>query len=145
MRTVIQRVVRGAVTVAGQEVAAIGRGLVILVGVGEDDSVVTADWLAEKIAHLRIFADEQGKLNLSLRETGGSALVVSQFTLYADVRQGRRPAFTAAASPEKAEPLIEYFVERLRTWGVPTQTGVFRAHMQVEIVNDGPVTIWLEK
>ncbi len=145
MRTVIQRVSRGSVTVAGQRVAEIEHGLVVLVGVGRDDGEAQADWLAEKIANLRIFEDEAGKMNRSVLEVGGSAIVVSQFTLYADAQKGRRPAFIEAARPSEAEPLITYFAKRLQFYGVPTQTGVFRAMMAVEIHNDGPVTILLEK
>ncbi len=145
MRLVIQRVSRGGVTVAGERVAEIGAGLVILVGVGPNDSPAQADWLAEKTAHLRIFEDEAGKLNRSVLEAGGSALVVSQFTLYADVQKGRRPSFTGAAPPEQAEPLVAHYAQALAALGVPVQTGVFRTHMQVEIHNDGPVTILLER
>jgi D-tyrosyl-tRNA(Tyr) deacylase len=145
MRTVIQRVARASVVVEGQRVAEIGPGLVILLGVGQGDGEAQADWLAEKVANLRIFEDEAGKMNRSVLEVGGSALVVSQFTLYADTHKGRRPAFVAAAPPEVAEPLVTYFADRLRSYGVPTQTGVFRAHMRVEIHNDGPVTIVLER
>jgi len=126
-------------------VAEIGPGLVVLAGVGRGDGETQADWLAEKIANLRIFEDEAGKMNRSVLEIGGSVLVVSQFTLYADAQKGRRPAFIGAAPPNEAEPLLEYFVKRLTFYGVSTQTGVFRAHMQVEIHNDGPVTILLEK
>jgi D-tyrosyl-tRNA(Tyr) deacylase len=126
-------------------VAEIGPGLVILVGVGRGDGEAQADWLAEKIANLRIFEDDAGKMNRSVLETGGSALVVSQFTLYADAQKGRRPAFIDAAPPTEAEPLITHFVKRLQFYGVPTQTGIFRAMMLVEIHNDGPVTILLEK
>ena len=145
MRTVIQRVTRGAVSVEGRLVSEIGRGLVILAGVGKGDEEAQADWLAEKIANLRIFEDEAGKMNRSVLDIGGSALVVSQFTLYADAQKGRRPSFIDAALPDQAEPLVAYFAKRLQFYGVPTQTGVFRAHMVVEIHNDGPVTIVLEK
>lgn len=145
MRLVIQRVSSGRVSVAGQTIAEIGAGLVILLGVGPDDSEEQARYLVEKIANLRIFEDEQGKINRSLLETGGSAIVVSQFTLYADTRKGRRPSFTDAAPPEIASPLVERFAELLRGQGVPTQTGEFGAHMLVEIANDGPVTIWMER
>jgi D-tyrosyl-tRNA(Tyr) deacylase len=145
MKAVVQRVSYGSVTVDGQRVAEIGAGLVVLAGVGRDDGQPQADWLAEKIANLRIFVDEAGKMNRSVLEIGGSVLVVSQFTLYADAQKGRRPAFIGAAHPSEAEPLLEYFVKRLEFYGVPTQTGVFRAHMHVEIHNDGPVTILLEK
>jgi D-tyrosyl-tRNA(Tyr) deacylase len=145
MKTVLQRVSQGAVTVEGQRVSAIGPGLVILVGVGRQDGEAQADWLAEKIVNLRIFEDEAGKMNRSVLDVGGSALVVSQFTLFADAEKGRRPSFIDAAPPEQAEPLITHFAKRLQFHGVPTQTGVFRAHMRVEIHNDGPVTIILER
>jgi D-tyrosyl-tRNA(Tyr) deacylase len=145
MKTVLQRVSQGAVTVEGQRVSTIGPGLVILVGVGRQDGEAQADWLAEKIVNLRIFEDEAGKMNRSVLDVGGSALVVSQFTLFADAEKGRRPSFIDAAPPEQAEPLITHFAKRLQFHGVPTQTGVFRAHMRVEIHNDGPVTIILER
>lgn len=145
MRIVLQRVRRGSVSVAGRPVAEIGPGVVILLGVGPDDSEEQARYLVEKIANLRIFEDEQGKINRSLLEVGGAAIVVSQFTLYADTRKGRRPSFTGAASPELAQPLVERFAALLAQQGVPTQTGEFGAHMLVEIVNDGPVTIWMER
>jgi D-tyrosyl-tRNA(Tyr) deacylase len=131
--------------VGGERVAEIGHGLVILVGVGKGDTEAQADWLAEKIANLRIFEDEAGKMNRSVLEAGGSALVVSQFTLYADTQKGRRPSFIDAALPNQAEPLVAYFGRRLVFHGVPVQTGVFRANMLVEIHNDGPVTIVLER
>ena len=145
MRVVIQRVTEGSVTINGEVVSEIGKGLVILVGVGKGDTQEKADWLAEKIANLRIFEDDQGKMNRSVLEVGGSALVVSQFTLYADAQKGRRPSFEKAAQPSEAEPLIDYFTKRLQFYGVPTKSGVFRAMMSVEIINDGPVTIWIEK
>ena len=145
MRTVIQRVSRGSVTVDGRQVGAVGLGLVILVGVGKGDAEAQADWLAEKIATLRIFEDDAGKMNRSVLEAGGGALVVSQFTLYADAQKGRRPSFLDAALPQEAEPLVTYFARRLAFYGVPVQTGVFGAHMLVEINNDGPVTIILER
>ncbi len=145
MRALLQRVASAKVVVEGKTVAAIGRGLVILLGVGHADSEAEAAFLAEKIAGLRIFEDQQGKTNLSIQDVGGQALVVSQFTLYADTRKGRRPSFTDAAPPEQAAPLVERFAALLAGQGVPTQTGVFGAHMLVEIHNDGPVTIWLEK
>lgn len=145
MRIVLQRVRRGSVSVAGRPVAEIGPGVVILLGVGPDDSEEQARYLVEKIANLRIFEDEQGKINRSLLEVGGAAIVVSQFTLYADTRKGRRPSFTGAASPELAQPLVERFAALLAQQGVPTQMGEFGAHMLVEIVNDGPVTIWMER
>jgi D-tyrosyl-tRNA(Tyr) deacylase len=132
------------VLVAGHVIAEIGKGLVLLVGIGPADGDVQVHSLAEKVIHLRIFEDEQGKMNRSVLEVGGEALVVSQFTLYADTRKGRRPSFTEAALPEIARPLVERFAEILRQAGLPTQTGEFGAHMQVEIINDGPVTLWLE-
>jgi len=144
MRIVLQRVKSGRVLVAGQAIAEIGTGLVILLGIGPGDGEAQARSLSEKIVHLRIFEDEQGKMNRSLLEVGGQALVVSQFTLYADTRKGRRPSFTDAAIPEIACALVERFAVMLRELGVPTQTGEFGAHMLVEIANDGPVTIWLE-
>jgi D-tyrosyl-tRNA(Tyr) deacylase len=145
MRTVIQRVRRAAVSVEGRRIAEIGQGLVILVGVGPADTAETAQTLARKIAQLRIFEDENGKMNLSLLDIGGEALVVSQFTLYADARKGNRPSFTDSAPPELAAPLVDQFAAFLRELGVPVQCGEFGAHMLVEIENDGPVTIWLEK
>ncbi|MGB5845052.1 MAG: D-aminoacyl-tRNA deacylase, partial [Anaerolineales bacterium] len=123
----------------------IGPGLVLLVGVGPSDQEDQARYLAEKIAHLRIFEDQAGKMNRSLLEVGGEALVVSQFTLYADTRKGRRPSFTAAAQPQNAQPLVDRFTAFLTQLGIPTQSGEFGAHMLVEIANDGPVTIILER
>jgi len=145
MRAVIQRVSRATVAVEGRVVGAIQRGLAILVGVHAGDTEAEAQWMASKIATLRIFDDDEGKLNRSVLDAGGSALVVSQFTLYGDARKGRRPSYTEAAPPDVAEPLIRRFVELLEAEGVPVQTGVFRAHMLVEIHNDGPVTILLEQ
>jgi D-tyrosyl-tRNA(Tyr) deacylase len=145
MRVVLQRVHRGQVSVDGRTVAAIGPGIVILVGVAPGDGEAQVRSLVEKIANLRIFEDGRGKINLSLLETGGEAIVVSQFTLYADTRKGRRPSYTGAAPPEVAAPLVERFAALLQEQGVPTQTGEFGAHMLVEIDNDGPVTIWLER
>lgn len=145
MRVVIQRVSRGRVVVQGRLVAEIGAGLVILLGIGPEDGDEQARYLAEKIANLRIFEDDDGKMNRSLLDMGGGVIVVSQFTLYADTRKGRRPSFTDAALPEIASPLVERFAAMLRQLGVPTQTGEFGAHMLVEIVNDGPVTIWMER
>ncbi len=145
MRALIQRVSKAQVVVEGRQVASIGQGLVILLGVGHGDGEEQARWLAEKIAHLRIFEDEDGKMNRSLLDVHGETIVVSQFTLFADARKGRRPSFTAAAPPEIAAPLVERFADWLRAQGVPTQTGVFGAHMLVEIHNDGPVTLWLER
>ena len=145
MRVLLQRAKWGKVTVAGQTIAEIGHGVVLLVGVTHSDTEAEARYLAQKIANLRIFEDEEGKLNLSLLDVGGEALVVSQFTLYADTRKGRRPAFVAAARPETARPLIERFAALLEAEGVPVQTGEFGAHMEVSLCNDGPVTIWLER
>ena len=145
MRVVLQRVVRGRVSVDGSIVAEIGQGVVILLGIAPGDGEEKASYLTEKIANLRIFEDDQGKMNLSLLEVGGAAIVVSQFTLYADIRKGRRPSFTDAALPEVAEPLVNRFAELLCAHGIPTQTGKFGAHMLVEIGNDGPVTICMER
>ena len=145
MRALIQRVKSGKVTVDGQTVAEIARGLVILLGIGQADTAEQARFLAGKIASLRIFEDHEGKFNRSILDMGGAAIVVSQFTLYADTRKGRRPSFTEAAPPEVAAPLVDIFANLLRELGVPTRNGVFGAHMLVEIENDGPVTIWLEK
>jgi D-tyrosyl-tRNA(Tyr) deacylase len=145
MRVVVQRVSRASVTVEGRMVGAIERGLALLVGVRVGDTEAEAQWLASKIAMLRIFDDDAGKLNRSVLDVGGSILVVSQFTLYADARKGRRPSYDQAAPPDVAEPLIRRFVELLEAEGVPVQTGIFRAHMLVQIHNDGPVTILLER
>jgi D-tyrosyl-tRNA(Tyr) deacylase len=144
LRIVVQRVKSGRVLVAGHAVAEIGKGLVILLGIGPADGETQARTLCEKVAHLRIFEDDKGKMNLSVLDVGGQAIVVSQFTLYADTRKGRRPSFIDAALPELARPLVERFAEMLRQLGVPTQMGEFAAHMLVEIANDGPVTLWLE-
>ena len=145
MRALLQRVSRASVTVEGQTISIIGKGLLVLLGVGHGDREEQAKFLAEKIANLRVFEDEQGKTNLSILDVKGEAIVVSQFTLYADTRKGRRPSFIDAALPDIAEPLVSRFAELLHGHGVPTQTGKFGAHMQVEIHNDGPLTIWLEK
>jgi D-tyrosyl-tRNA(Tyr) deacylase len=144
MRAVVQRVSRAQVRVEGEVKGAVGRGLVVLLGVGRNDSAEAAVYLADKVANLRIFEDEQGRMNRSLLETGGEALVVSQFTLYGDVRKGRRPAFDQAAPPEQAVPLYEQFVRELIARGIRVSTGVFQAHMELELVNDGPVTILLD-
>lgn len=145
MKLVVQRVTRGSVSVSGEVVGAIDRGLVVLVGVRGGDTGDQADWLADKTARLRIFEDDAGKLNLSVLDVGGAVLAVSQFTLYGDATGGNRPSFIEAARPEDAEPLISRYIERLRSLGVPTETGRFRAEMQVVIHNDGPVTILLER
>ena len=145
MRAVVQRVSRGSVSVEGEVVGAIGQGVVVLVGVTHGDTEEQAEWLARKITGLRIFEDDVGKLNAGLLDVDGAALVISQFTLYADARKGRRPSFTDAARPEVAEPLVEHLSQTLRDHGVPVETGVFGAHMLVEIHNDGPVTILLER
>ena len=145
MRALIQRVRRGRVSVEGRVVAEIGQGVVILLGVGPQDGEDQVAYLVEKIVNLRIFEDADGKLNLSLLDIGGQVIVVSQFTLYADTRKGRRPSFTDAAPPEIAGPLVNRFAELVSSKGIFTQTGEFGAQMLVEIDNDGPVTIWLER
>ncbi len=145
MRLVIQRVSQASVSVHQKTVAAISKGYLVLVGVTHEDSPAQAEWLARKVAGLRLFEDDQGLTNLSLADVGGEVLAVSQFTLYADARKGRRPSFVKAARPEVAHPLFDHFVATLRQLGVPVQTGVFGAHMQVALVNDGPVTIILER
>ncbi len=144
MKLVIQRVARASVSVAGKVVGRCERGLCILVGVTHGDTEANADWLAEKTANLRVFEDEAGKMNRSLLEIGGGALVVSQFTLYGDVRKGRRPSFVDAAPPDVAAPLVARYADALRLLGVSVETGVFGALMRVEIHNDGPVTLILE-
>ena len=145
MRALLQRVSSASVGIDGRSVAMIGPGLLVLLGVGQRDGDETADALARKVAGLRIFADEAGRTNRSLLETGGSALVVSQFTLYADTRRGRRPGFTAAAGPDEAERLYLRFADRLRDAGVrDVEIGVFGAEMRVGLVNDGPFTVWLD-
>jgi D-tyrosyl-tRNA(Tyr) deacylase len=144
MRAVIQRVKRAEVRVEGQVVGQIGVGLLVLVGVGKDDTPASVEALAEKVANLRVFDDEQGRMNRSLLETGGQALCVSQFTLYGDCRKGRRPSYDRAAPPERALLLYESFVQSLRNLGVRAETGRFRAMMDVELVNDGPVTLLLD-
>jgi len=145
MRAIIQRVKRGAVSVHGEITGSVDNGLVVLIGATHQDAEAEAQKLAHKTAHLRIFEDEAGKMNLSALDVGAGILVVSQFTLYADCRRGRRPSFTEAAPPEVAEPLIEHFISALREAGVAkVETGVFRAYMLVEIHNDGPVTIILD-
>jgi D-tyrosyl-tRNA(Tyr) deacylase len=141
MRAVIQRVAEGRVIVDGSVVSEIGQGLLILLGIAPDDSIETAEQMADKIVHLRIFEDQDEKMNLSVLDVRGEAIVVSQFTLYADTSRGRRPSFIGAAKPDLAEPLVSAFAEMLVERGIPTQTGVFGAHMDVAFVNSGPVTI----
>lgn len=144
MRALLQRVVKSSVTVEDKVVGDIARGLVVLLGVADEDCENDAEYLADKIANLRIFNDDQGKFNLSTLKVNGELLVVSQFTLLADTRKGRRPSFTAAAPPQKAETLYNYFIMRLKQTGLKVETGEFGAHMVVEILNDGPVTIMLD-
>ncbi len=144
MRIVLQRVTQASVDVGGETVGEIGPGLLVLLGVARDDAAEAADYLADKIVNLRIFSDEYGKMNRSLIDTGGKMLVVSQFTLYGDVRRGRRLSYTEAAEPDKANALYEYFIARVRALGVAVETGVFQAMMAVSLVNDGPVTILLD-
>jgi D-aminoacyl-tRNA deacylase len=145
MRMVLQRVSRASVTIDGRVAGAIGRGYCILLGVAPADGAAEADWLAEKVAGLRLFPDEEGKMNLALADVGGAVLVVSQFTLYGDASRGRRPSFVGAARPETAVPLYDRFVARLRAQGLRVETGEFGAHMDVEIHNDGPVTLVLDR
>jgi D-tyrosyl-tRNA(Tyr) deacylase len=145
MKAVVQRVSKASVSVDSAVVGQIGRGVVVLVGVTHGDTQEQAEWLARKIAGLRIFEDSEGKMNAGLLDVGGAALVVSQFTLYADARKGRRPSFTDAAPPEIAEPLVAHFARTLQAEEVPVETGIFQATMLVEIHNDGPVTILLER
>ena len=144
MRAVVQRVTRARVTVDSRVSGEIQTGLLIFLGVGREDNPESALYLAEKVANLRIFPDDAGKMNRSLVESGGSALVVSQFTLYGDTRGGRRPSYIQAASPEVASRLYEEFVRCLRAFSVSVETGIFQAHMEVELINDGPVTILLD-
>jgi len=144
MRALIQRVSRASVTVDDQNVGQIGLGLLILLGVGQGDSEAQVKTLVHKIVHLRIFGDDEGKMNRSLLDSNGQALVVSQFTLYADIRKGRRPSFTNAALPALAEPLVECFKDTMSAYGIPVAGGIFGADMQVALLNDGPVTIWLD-
>lgn len=144
MRAVVQRVKEAAVTVGGERVSAIGPGLLVLLGVGREDGEADADYLADKVVHLRIFEDEAGQMNRSVLETGGTVLVVSQFTLYGDARRGRRPGYSAAAAPEEAVRLYRYFVERVAASGLEVREGVFRAMMDVGLVNRGPVTLLLD-
>jgi D-tyrosyl-tRNA(Tyr) deacylase len=144
VRALVQRVARASVSVDGLVRGEIGHGLLVLLGATHADGDGDARWLADKVAGLRVFADAQGKMNRDVRETGGACLVVPQFTLYGDARHGRRPEFTAAARPEHAEPLFEMFCAELARGGVEIQRGVFRAHMRVELANDGPVTLMID-
>jgi len=145
MRALLQRVTEANVAVGGKTIGEIARGFVVFLGITHSDSEQEAYWLANKVAGLRVFEDSEGKMNLSLADVSGGVLVVSQFTLYGDARKGRRPSFTTAARPEQAEPLVNYFAEQLRKLGVPVEMGEFGSMMQVEIHNDGPVTLMLEK
>lgn len=144
MRAVVQRVGGARVTVEGRVVGQIDRGLLVLLGVGQEDGTDEADFLAAKIANLRIFTDTAGKFNLSAVDTGGQILVVSQFTLYGDIKRGRRPSFTGAADPAKASELVDYFIAQIGGLGLHVETGQFQAHMLVDLCNDGPVTIWMD-
>lgn len=144
MRAVVQRVSQARVVVEGRTTGEVAMGMLVLLGVGKSDTDATAAYMAEKVAHLRIFADDEGKMNRSLVDVAGAALVVSQFTLYGDARGQRRPSFIAAAPPEEGNRLYEEFCRALRALGVPVATGVFQAHMAVELTNDGPVTILLD-
>jgi D-tyrosyl-tRNA(Tyr) deacylase len=144
MRALIQRVSQASVTVEGRVVGEIGAGLLVLLGVGAGDGPADEAYLAQKIAHLRIFEDAEGKMNRSVLEVGGAVLLVSQFTLYADTRKGRRPSFISAASPAEAAGRVEAVAAALRALGLPVATGQFQAHMAVALINDGPVTIWLD-
>jgi len=144
MRILIQRVSRAEVRVDGRIMGQIGPGIVALIGIASGDTTGDADYLAGKLIHLRIFSDAAGKMNLSAEDTGAGLLLISQFTLYGDCRKGRRPGFDAAAAPERARELYDYFVDKVRQGGLPVQTGVFQAHMEVELINDGPVTFLLD-
>jgi D-tyrosyl-tRNA(Tyr) deacylase len=145
MRALLQRVTTASVTVDGQLVGRIDKGFVILLGVTHTDTETEAEWLARKVAGLRVFEDKYGKMNATLADVGGELLVVSQFTLYGDARKGRRPSYTDAARPEQAEPLVDYFIDQLRGMGYNVATGLFGANMDVEIHNDGPVTLMVER
>ena len=144
MRAVVQRVSRAAVRVNAETVGKIEKGLVVLLGIAAGDTREAADYLTEKVASLRVFTDQEGKMNLAVGEVQGAVLAVSQFTLYGDVRRGRRPSYMRAAAPEEAEPLYEYFLKAMRGRGFPVESGVFRAMMELELVNDGPVTILID-
>ena len=144
MRVLLQRVSHASVVVEGQTVGKIGAGFLILLGIGQNDGEAQVKTMSEKVVHLRVFEDEDGKMNRSLLDSGGQALVVSQFTLYADTRKGRRPSFISAAHPSMAEPLVERFKEALAAYNIHVEGGIFGADMQVSLLNDGPVTIWLD-
>lgn len=144
MRALVQRVSQASVTVEGEIVGQIGGGMLVLLGVGKQDSEKEVAWMAEKLVGLRVFEDDAGKMNLSLQDVGGAMLVVSQFTLYGDCKKGKRPSFVNAAPPETANDLYEKFVTTVRAKGIEVATGKFRAHMDVALVNDGPVTLWVE-
>jgi D-aminoacyl-tRNA deacylase len=144
VRAVVQRVSRAEVRVDGAVVGSIRRGFLVLLGVTHSDSRAEAEWLARKIVGLRVFEDSAGKMNLALSDVGGAVLLVSQFTLYGDARRGRRPSFTEAARPEQAEPLVEYCAGQIQAQGIEVSTGRFGAHMEVELINEGPVTLWLD-
>ncbi len=144
MRALLQRVSRASVTVEEQVIGQIGQGLLVLLGVGQNDSEVQVKTLADKIVHLRIFGDDEGKMNRSLLDIGGEVLVISQFTLYANTRRGRRPSFTEAAPPALAEPLVERFKDALASYGLPVASGIFGAYMTIDLRNEGPVTIMLD-
>ena len=144
MRAVIQRVKSASVTVEGRVVSEIREGLLVFLGVAQEDTLTDIDYMANKIANLRIFEDDQGRMNLSILDIDGEALVVSQFTLYGDCRKGRRPSFIAAARPEKADPLYQEFMDKISQLGVPVKAGIFQAMMDVELINDGPVTMLLD-
>jgi D-tyrosyl-tRNA(Tyr) deacylase len=144
MRAVIQRVSEASVTVDGEVVGEIGRGFLVFLGIAHADGEAEASWLARKIAGLRIFEDDAGKMNLGLTDVGGAVLAVSQFTLYGDARKGRRPSFIEAARPEHAQPLYAYFCQQLAAEGIRVERGIFQAEMKVALINDGPVTLWLE-
>ena len=144
MRAVIQRVKSASVTVEGKLVSEIQKGLLVFLGIAQEDTPADVDYMASKIANLRIFEDDEGRMNLSILDVGGEALVVSQFTLYGDCRKGRRPSFIHAARPEKADPLYQAFMDEISRLGVPVKTGIFQAMMDVELINDGPVTMMLD-
>jgi D-tyrosyl-tRNA(Tyr) deacylase len=144
MRAVIQRVKSASVTVEGKVVSEIRKGLLVFLGVAQEDTPADVDYMASKIANLRIFEDDEGRMNLSILDVGGEALVVSQFTLYGDCRKGRRPSFIHAARPDKADPLYQAFMDEISRLGVPVKAGIFQAMMDVELINDGPVTMMLD-